>query len=61
MFENIKDNPGMFALSVVIVVVFFVLTNFLGQWVGFWLTATCWGVAVAGLIGYLIYKKVRNR
>ena len=61
MFENIKDNPGMFGLSVAIFIAFFIGTNFLGQLVGFWLTATCWGVAVAGLAGYLIYKKVKNR
>ena len=61
MFEKIKDNPNLFVVALIVVIVFFVLTNFLGQWVGFWLTATLWGVAVACLIGYLIYTKVRDR
>lgn len=61
MFEKIKDNTTLFVIALVIVIVLFVLSNFLGQWVGFWLTATFWGVIVAGLIGYLIYKKVKNR
>jgi hypothetical protein len=61
MFENIKENRSLFGLSIVIFIAFFIGTNFLGQWVGFWLTATLWGVAVVGLLGYLIYRKVRPR
>ncbi len=58
---KIKENPNLFVVAIIIVIVLFVLSNFLGQWVGFWLTATIWGVVVAGLIGYLIYRKVRPR
>jgi putative effector of murein hydrolase LrgA (UPF0299 family) len=58
---KIKENPTLFVVAIIIFIVIFVLSNFLGQWVGFWLTATIWGVVVVGLIGYLIFRKVRPR